>query len=275
MKLNERKSGIVEFVGRKMKTKLVSESFQGLPICKEYKYLGLKLTNKLSIQSQLNYIKKKSFGIHQKLSPFLHNADLDTRKSLWQIFIQPLIEFVLPLYYYESAKCHIAEANAIIRGSFKLFAGLKRNTANNIVDLLSGYNFPKRAYLVHEVSLYKWSVRKLGEKFEFGMLPQHIKDAFRHKTRNICSRMPRELIHYLNTLTSLCQTCKVPNTIHHLSNCHNKKFPDLLELLKLLDSTQTPKQIREKGLEKARNIIKPLLEKLRHCIEEQNWIISS
>ena len=95
----------------------------------------------LTMQSQLSFIKRKSGEIHKKLSPFIYKADLDTRKSLWQVFIQPLIEFVLPLYNFESAKCHIIYANSIIRGSFKLFTGLKKNTPNRIVDLLSGYDF--------------------------------------------------------------------------------------------------------------------------------------
>ena len=80
MKLNEKKSGLVEFVGRMMKTKLKADFFEGFPVCKEYRYLGLRLTNKLSMNSQLNYIKTKSRNIFQRLSPFLYGADLDTKR---------------------------------------------------------------------------------------------------------------------------------------------------------------------------------------------------
>ena len=81
MKLDEKKLGLVEFVGRMMKTKLNFPNYEGFPVCKEYRYLGLTLTNKLSMTNQLNYIKNKSINIQQKLSPFLHGADLDTKKS--------------------------------------------------------------------------------------------------------------------------------------------------------------------------------------------------
>jgi len=47
MRLNEKKSGIVEFINRKMKRTLTQEIFQEFPVCPSYKYLGLQLTNKL------------------------------------------------------------------------------------------------------------------------------------------------------------------------------------------------------------------------------------
>ena len=79
--------------------------------------MRLRLTNKLSMGSQLCYIKNKSEDIHRRLSPFLYKADLDTKKNLWQIFVQPLIEFILPLYKWETAKTNILKTNSIIRSS--------------------------------------------------------------------------------------------------------------------------------------------------------------
>ena len=97
LKLNDKKSGIVEFLGRHMKPNLTETEFEGFPVCAEYKYLGLKLNNKLYMDSQLKYIQLKSEDIFRRLSPLLYKADLDTKKNLWQIFVQPLCEFVLPL----------------------------------------------------------------------------------------------------------------------------------------------------------------------------------
>jgi len=85
MKLNEGKSGLVEFLRRSMKRNLKNKQFHGFPVCNEYKYLGLRLSNKLSMNSQLSYIKNKSVNIFQKLSPSLYGTDLDTKKSMWQI----------------------------------------------------------------------------------------------------------------------------------------------------------------------------------------------
>lgn len=111
---------------------------------------------------QLKYIKRKSESIYQRLSPFLYNANLDIRKSLWQVFIQPLFEFILPLYRCEPALNNKSKADSVIRGSFKLFTGLKSNTANTVVDVLSGYDFKRRAELVYKISMLKWTFRKSG-----------------------------------------------------------------------------------------------------------------
>ncbi len=69
MKLNEKKSGIIEFMGRRMRPKLLDKSVSGFPICSEYKYLGLRLTNKLSMKNQLDYLKSKYQELVQAAAP--------------------------------------------------------------------------------------------------------------------------------------------------------------------------------------------------------------
>ena len=233
MKLNEKKSGIVEFTSRQMRPKLNQNSYEGFPICQEYKYLGLILSSKLYMTPQLNFIWRKTNEIYQKLSPFLFSSDLDSRKSMWQIFIQPLIEFILPLYKWEKAKNNVNKADSIIRKSFKLFTGLKVNTSNEVVDLLSGYNFRQRANLIYEISSQKWDCRKKGILHKFEFLPISIRHSLNASKINVCKRMPHELIEYLNCSKSLCATCGVPNSINHLKYVHNCPLPNLTEILKL------------------------------------------
>ncbi|HRP37546.1 MAG TPA: reverse transcriptase domain-containing protein, partial [Candidatus Dojkabacteria bacterium] len=172
MKLNKKKSGIVEFVNRRSRLKLKDGTFQGFPICHEYCYLGLKLTSKLSMKSQLSFIWWKAKEMHKRLFPILLNSELDTRKNMRQIFIQPLIEFILPLYRWEPAISNLKRADSIIRGTFKLFAGLSTKTPNVFVDYLSGYDFKLRAQLVYSISQEKWRFRKNGRQFKFDSLPQ-------------------------------------------------------------------------------------------------------
>jgi len=277
MKLNEKKSGIVEFVSRKMRTTIKQEQFQGFPICKEYKYLGVKFTYKLSMKNQLNYIKNKSRAIFQKLSPFLYRSDLDTKKSMWQVLVQPLIEFVLPLYCWETASSNLKYADSVIRSSFKLFSGLKNNTEDDVVDMLSGYNFKQRALLLYDISMQKWNFRKTGLRHQYQFLPQEIQNKLNSNKVNTCKKMPNELIHYLNTTKSICQKCHTPNSFLHLREKHNCVLPDLKTLLQMTSPIQRAKMSRREGITKLKEVLKPLLYKMRQCIngvKQQTMLVS-
>ena len=189
MKLNEKKSGIVEFVGRRMRRSLRYESICGFPVCGEYKYLGVKLTSKLTMGSQLDYIKYKARDIQRRLSPFLHKADVDTKKNLWQVFVRPLIEFVLPLYKWETSKSIIQKADSIFRCTFKLFLGLNRSTENSLVDTLSGFDFRLRAQETYELYTKKWEYRRQGKILNYSDVPGSVRRTLSPKNltcANIC-----------------------------------------------------------------------------------------
>jgi hypothetical protein len=269
MRLNVQKSAIVEYIGRHMKKKLLQGSFCDFPVSNEYKYLGLKLSSKLTMRSQLQFIKDKSESLYRKLSPFLHKAELDSRKSLWQLFIQPLVEFLLPLYFWETSYTWIQKANSIIRCSFKLFTGLKVNTSNKVVDILSGFNIQKRARLTYEIYSLKWFYRKRNTKFTFDLLPQPLKDTLNSKKRNFCKHMPFELIKYLNILKSLCPQCGVPNSISHLEYVHNCKVPDFDTILKDSLILQESKIPRRKCLDTIRLMLQDILLQIKICILKQ------
>jgi len=252
-----------------MKTKLSRTEINGFPVCREYRYLGLRLTNKLSMTNQLAYIKNKSEDIHRRLSPFLHKADADTRKNLWQTFIQPLIEFILPLYKLERAKTNILKANSVIRGSFKLFMGLCKSTSNEIVDLLSGYNFTWRANLIYEIAQRKWVSRKNGEVFNYQRLPLEIQASLNRQKMNVCQCMPHELIEFLNITKSKCLLCDKLNSIQHLRFEHNCAVPTLEELLQSTANIQKCSKPRKEKLDAIRRIIQFYLSQVRNCILKQ------
>ncbi len=264
MKLNAKKSGIVEFINRRSKPKLIGQEFCDLPICKEYKYLGLRLTNKLSLQNQLSFIKYKSTELHRRLSPFLHNAELDTKKNLWQVFIQPLIEFILPLCKWEKGKTILQKAGTIIRGTFKLFTGLCKNTSNTIVDTLSGYNFQERAVLTSEIANLKWVSRKNGETLNYESLNPALKQKLCDSHQNICKSMPNVLVKYLNITNSMCVSCGVPNTFKHLKTKHNVEVPNLEELLEQTISIQRQKVPRKIKLGILTEMIVPHLNRIKY-----------
>ena len=104
MKLNKSKSGIVLFRHRRSRRVDHGTHIDGIQIQKEYKYLGCVLNETLSPQSQMDHIKRKSSFLTTKLRPLLSKVSLSYRKNLWQTFVQPLFEFTLALYHYETTQ---------------------------------------------------------------------------------------------------------------------------------------------------------------------------
>lgn len=104
------------------------------------------------MDSQLDYIHNKSKDSCRGLSPFLIRFNLDTKKNTWQIFIQPLCEFMLPLLAQETTETQINKALKVIRGTFKIFYGMKRGTPNEVIDKLSGLEVIKRAKMMSWVA---------------------------------------------------------------------------------------------------------------------------
>jgi len=85
MKLNKSKSAIVEFTPRRTRKLFIkSESVLGVPVLPKYKYLGLWLNRKITLDDQLEHIWKKTNFIALKLSPLLHRVLLDYRRNLWR-----------------------------------------------------------------------------------------------------------------------------------------------------------------------------------------------
>jgi len=183
------------------------------------------------------------------------------------VLIQPLIEFILPLYKWEPSCYNLRRADSIIRSSFKLFSGLKPNTDNQTVDLLSGYDFKSRATLMHHISQEKWAYRKKGDRFQYEFLPQEVKEKLTTNKLNVCKRMPKELIYYLNTTKSICPICKVPNSFCHLETQHNCTLPNLGQVLKMISPIQRAKMPRRECLNMIKELIMPLLLKMRKSID--------
>jgi len=108
MKLNKNKSGIVAFAPRNdktipyMKLKITRvtttrtlekewlptcKEIQEIPIVNKYKYLGTYLDCKLTIQTQLDFIRRKSNFLFVKLYPYLSNATAGGRKDMWRTIL--------------------------------------------------------------------------------------------------------------------------------------------------------------------------------------------
>ena len=116
MELNKKKSGILVFSSRTARDipymiNISDKNFSrwgpatkeisGVPIVQKYKYLGTYLDSKLLMQTQLDFIQRKSDHLFVRLYPYLVNASADGRKDMWQTMICPSFNAVLVLLEFE------------------------------------------------------------------------------------------------------------------------------------------------------------------------------
>ena len=84
LKINKKKSAILEFIHRRSQTTQlkIGDLFRDYPIVDKYKYLGTWLSQKLTLNSQTDFIERRMNSMKHKLNPCLYNTTLDARKNL-------------------------------------------------------------------------------------------------------------------------------------------------------------------------------------------------
>jgi len=229
MKINKTKSAIMEFSHRRLrkKTLVVGEKLLDYPIVDQYKYLGTWLNPKLNCDTHLKQIITKTNIIRKKLSPILYSTSLEMRKNLWQVFIIPLYEFILPLYHYEPAQTKKDKMELSLRNSFKSFTGFKKGVSTNLINDLMGYNMNQRSTSLLEISELKWYQRENRNS----TIQPLIERPKAEKKFNLCKFQSKIMVKYINMQTSLCPNCK---EIHrcskdHLKNAHSIEIKDIYE----------------------------------------------
>jgi len=253
----------MEFKSRRQKTSpnflSTQNFFEEIPIVSQYRYLGLNLTPSLRLDAQIKYISNKAKEIFKRIYPFINTAEADTRKNLWQVFILPLFEFLLPLYANECTKFWKNKITKLINGTFKLFVGLSKNTPDYITQLLLGYNFIQRAYFMQMSNRMKWEERSKKIPSQ-----EPLRKLFKPKKAvNMLSKTPIELVQYINLCNGFCKKCHCQNSITHLRSSHNFSGPNVPELLMLTQDIRSQKLSRKISLDKVRSILSPLVFSLR------------
>jgi len=160
--INDKKSGIVEFVRRRgpsKQTLAIGSLFEGIPILHSYKYLGLYLDNRLTIKPQLAYINDKVKFICFKFRPLLDNISAGYRKNLWSTFIRPLFELLAILHASEPALSNRLTLERAFRRSFQGITKVGRTTPLAIQELLVGMDLGKRGKFLWDDSVARWRCR--------------------------------------------------------------------------------------------------------------------
>jgi len=271
--LNAKKSGIIEFLPRygnqKSSLKLGSR-LEEIPIVAEYKYLGLWLNKKLTMEPQLTHIKKKSKFIRARLAPIMKNISLDYRMNLWTIFIRPLFDQLASLYNAERTNTNPEKARTLLRTTFKDFTLLPRNTDGKIIKKLMRYNIDLRTAYMVEKNTLKWEARKNRTT------PNYDEMTTKRPENGDRNPMPKELQEYISLQTALCPKCKlmgkkVAIRDTHLAE-HNISIPapiDLLEEISKLVVKKSGYLCRRETLVARKNYIQP------HILQIQGFLNSS
>ena len=254
LKLNESKSGIIEFLprlGRQSSVLKVGSLFAGIPVVEKYKYLGMWVNSKLTMDLQLEYIKEKAQYLVYKLWPLLKNVPLDYRINLWTVLVRPMFEMLTCMYVREPPS-NQEKTNTVLRGTFKKFALLGKNVKDSTVGALMDFDFGKRASLVVELCRNKWDSRKLR------IIPKYHASSHSPKAS---IRWPKELQILLNLKSALCPQCKKPCGEYHMLN-HNIFIPSDETLITNI------KEINSANKKKGRTyILKSTVEYLRPFID--------
>ena len=149
MSLNKKKSGIVVFASRQSK-KIpfmefkkndkqrkewipLKEEIYGVPIVSKYKYLGTLLDNKLTMKTQMNFIKNKADIMFPKIYPYIINATADGRRDIWVTMIRPLFNALMMLLHFEKATNQQEEAIRLWYYTFKLYLLLPKKNKSRII----------------------------------------------------------------------------------------------------------------------------------------------
>lgn len=227
---NNAKSGVIEFLPRKGKqipSLKVGDTINSIPIVPEYKYLGCWLSQKLTMDTQLEKIKKTSDILKHKLLPALLSCSTSYRLNLWKLLISPLIQFLGPLYTHEEAVGRKLDAEKLIKASAKGFIGLSKTTRDEIIYALIGWKPAEKFHSLSEQSWTKWQLRKSGLSM---VIPKSNTPA-----KKIPNWIPKEFATFNNTLTALCPKCnKAVMNESHLLRHHNIEVPSPLELIEKL-----------------------------------------
>jgi len=260
-------------LGRKAPTLNIGEEFEGLPICACYKYLGLWIDQKLTMELQLDHIKKKADWISVKLWPVAKKVSMEYRKNLWKILIRPLFEQLTLLWEMEESKTQQAKVECLLRGTFKKLTLLKKNVSNEIIGDLMQFELENRCKLNLINAQEKWEARVKKKMYteNDSKFIQALKDRNRKRSPRI---LPRQLQELLNITTAKCPMCRGRVcSAEHMEIIHNIKIPEYAEMIAEVEErtkmAKSLKYTRKEALGYIGEFFSPFLNSMHEFLNAQ------
>ena len=199
--------------------------FKGIPITANYKYLGVLFSGKLSIEPHISNIKRKVNFLQVSFFAYIRKTqDLNFSYNIWQLFVRPLLDYcsLMAMYSKQSLKL-----DKLYRSSIRAMLGLKKNSANELCDLLIQYPYQTLGVRLKEMVTTRWyAYAGLGS-------PQGIGAKVDMKYKKLDMKcLPQKMIRAYNTVNSHQATCLDHNitlTAHHLKLIHSLDIKKLVE----------------------------------------------
>ena len=175
---------------------------------------------------------------------------------MWELFINPHIDFMAPLLLVEKAKTNWGKVERAIKKSMKKFTGLSQSTPDKFLFGMLGFDLRWKCQKTWKEGLDKWEERKKGK-----MTP---------KEKVNCpvdfpstKWVPKEFIAFNNVLTAMCPKCpKIIMNCKHLEETHNIHIEDPLTLLRIIEERMEANESRQDRMNKAKAIIDEQLKKI-------------
>ncbi len=131
MDVNKKKSGIIPFTSG-----LLHKEYREFPIVTEYKYLGMVLDHKLSLDGHLVFINKKFAYISSRLLPLRSRNNLKINRNLFLLMITPIYRLAFTIT--SASKANTDELIKHYKIKFKIFCRLPITTPHHTVNLILG-----------------------------------------------------------------------------------------------------------------------------------------
>ena len=91
--VNKKNCGIMQVMGTRQQTKVKDDNISGIPVVKSYKYLGLHIDERLSVENHCNKMKRKTILSYVQIEVDIIPVNITKFKAnMWHIFIRTLIE---------------------------------------------------------------------------------------------------------------------------------------------------------------------------------------
>jgi len=209
-----------------------------LPI--SFKYLGTWVSNKLTLDAQLSHIRTKSNFLSIKLYPLLRETSLSFRINLWEIFVKPLFDQLVHLYYADGAQTNRVKADRLLKYTFKRFTLLAKSTPDKLIYYLWGYSLVNRAVIIFQRDKAKWDQRN---KQKPSPMVAPVYSQLFHK-----AIFPQQVQTFINLTRSLCKVHRssILNP-EHIKKFHNPQFPSYTEVFSKLESLIVYKVTLQRG----------------------------
>jgi len=234
MELNKKKSAIVPFAPRKVKAipflhRLKNndgkakewivnrKELDGVPIVLEYKYLGTFLNFKLTTQTHMEAIRKKSDWIFIRLYPYLAQTSMDARRDMWATLIFPLFHGIFPLMTSETSVSALEKIYGLIKKTFKKMLLLPQSTSSEIIYEMIGVNPVDLVKAYYQEAVRKWTTRRNRSEWGWGTkIPRY----------NILLGVPNNLSRIIKMQCKICLVCKRNGqselmSAKHMEDVHN------------------------------------------------------